>query len=818
MMKKLTCILLLFFLILMSVNFLPGCSGGQNQKAGAEASPGAGSSDEEFFSEDAYAKEQYITDEDAPPTRSMEKIAAAQAAGKLDEENTAKLSVIAAYNPEALPEEYAGDAGDSAQFPMRYLIANWNSLTEDTRQAVEPYILPLDDPKSFFNPEYNQKGSASAPGLFPLCVANAADTDIVVKTQFTHDNQTVTIQYVEKKTWSDDIKQLLENTVQTVKGTIILSWDKFKPYMQTSLTVPLVVELMPLGGSIYGDEVTMNNYHRIRINYKYAQNTKVIKSTTAHELFHSFQDEYKIGFSGIEEKWFCEATAVWSENYALPDLNFEHTRHDGFFATLDKERINFGNCFEYHSYMLFYYLTDYAGTDFIRDLTVLNGKKGNSVIRSYLNDNIPDIANTYAEFALYNWNNKPVKEYNDFGPITGNPNVTLNIMGLSQEDSQTISLKPGACKYYHYSFESSDEELQHIRITFEGALSDNTVKRYALLLLNGEWQVEDWSDETEKIYCRVQDDNLEELVLIYSNGDFTKKDKNGIDRFVVRNEKCHEEMGITVNATFEYQTENFKWESTSTFNETVEIKDHCLFLVRDENYNFSGSGTMDGNDLIDASASFSYAHDETVLGDSMTRIILNTANNMEGVKEGYEDFSIKDNIPSSGIFITVPALPPDGGISGSSTLYFPDPIGTMTIDSPYLFDGLTQIGAIIPDIKDWTSSGFSFSREIDVIDYESPLLNMFTVDFSELQKQLELLEAMPPLPDMSDLPDMGDLGGLEGIDGLEGMDGLEGIDGMGGFGSSFSGLSELMKIMTAPKSITGAKAVLKIQVQARYAD
>ena len=412
--------------------------------------------------------------------------------------------------------------------------------------------------------------------MFLAQSAYAASGDTIVKNEFIHDGQNFTIMYTDKASWTPDIRETIVSTVTLIKETIKHAWDDYKPYMGVKPSKPFIIELLRMKNHNYGEEFTHDGKYRIRLNYCHARKIPLMKSTIAHELFHSFQEEMNIGFDGTEEKWFCEATAVWAENYSFPELNAEHIRHKGFFKSLDRDRIGFGRCFEYYSYMLFYFLTDYAKIDFIRDLTLENAKKGNSVIRTYLNDHITNIRETYSNFALYNWNRNPVEIYDDFGPITGNPSgscIKKEAKGADEEDINQISLKPGGLKYYFYTFDSNDPGLKHVKITFDKNLEgDKYIKRQAILCTEGEWRVEDWSGITKKTYCRnreIVNEKLDALVIIYSNGDFTKSDKSNIDRFVVRTEDCNSEMEITVDATFEYAAEDFVWKSDTKFRETL---------------------------------------------------------------------------------------------------------------------------------------------------------------------------------------------------------------------------------------------------------
>ncbi|NTV91515.1 MAG: hypothetical protein HGA22_14345, partial [Clostridiales bacterium] len=520
----------------------------------------------------------------------IQKIRKEQESGKISAEEAAKLAIFAEYSPELLPEVFAGkEEAESAQYEIRYLLKNWDSISQQTKDAVLPYLLPLNDAKSIFNPSFiRAKNTVSFESILDFAAIDAyAGTLDLGGDTFTHEGQTIEIMYSVDSDLGASVKQAYEDTTKLVRETILHSWDMYKPLMKTNLNKPLIIELLPMATGAYGEEYTEDDKYRIRINSRYMSNNRLIRSTAAHELFHAFQEEMKLGFSETDEKWLTEATAVWAENYSYSDLNFEHIRHPGFFRTLDSERIGFGKGFEYVSYMLFYYLTDYEKVNFIYDITREAAANGNSSIRKYLNDKIPRIRDAYGSFAACNWNAEPSKKYYDFGAIKGSPSgkcLYKKVMQSGEEDTRTVSLKPGAIKYYFYAFKTSDPELVHVKISFDKKFEgDGHIKRQALIRIGGAWKLEDWSGVDERTYCRRRElvnEKIEALVLIYSNGDFDKGDKEAVDDFVIRTEKCPSEMEITLDSTFKLSNGQVAWECTSHYTETLEIRDHSFFLTK----------------------------------------------------------------------------------------------------------------------------------------------------------------------------------------------------------------------------------------------
>jgi hypothetical protein len=439
--------------------------------------------------------------------------------------------------------------------------------------------------------------------------------------------------------------------------------------------------------------------------------------------------------------------------------------------------------------MLFYFLTDYAGQDFIRDMLENIAKKGSSHVRPYLNNKIKNARDTYSTFALYNWNRPPVKKYNDHGPIKGFPTGKASknqLMKVDEEEKETVKLKPGAIKYYSYVFDQKDTKLKHVAVSFDNTLtSDEYVKRQAIVRIDGQWkQPEDWSGETYKEYCRrreLKNEKIEALVLVYSNADFSDKGEKTVDSFRIRTEGCPKEMDISITAKTYLKTPDVILTTKSEFTETLEIKDHYLYLVKNVYYSYNTEATIEGKKALESSGSFSTSVEEPELANSFSRILKNTKENIPGAAEAYAKFGISDNIPDEGVLITIPALMESTDLSGSTKVYLPPPVGTMTLPA-MPFDGLTTIGGVYPKEDDWKTYGIRISRKIDILNHNNPLTSMFTLD--DYGAFMEQLENIPDMEGYS-MPESEEMN--EAMEMLEGLD-MEGLPDLGDFG--FGGSQE----------------------------
>ncbi|HKL42789.1 MAG TPA: hypothetical protein VJ962_09460 [Clostridia bacterium] len=752
-----------------------------------------------------------------------DKLLADEAAGKITRSERARYTLMMAYNQEAfLPEAYQGYEGwVDTHYELRYIRDHWDDFSKEEQDEIIPLIVPIEDPRSIHHPK-TEKSS-----IIPIAYA---DSDRLVKRSFIIDNQTIEIVYVIQDEWLqvneqwhkiEDVAMAL-GIESVVEEAIRKGWDKFKPLMKKTPSSKVLVELIPMELGLEGEEWHDGTQYRIRLNLLYLYLPKRVQSTSVHELFHVFQDEYGIGFKFKEEKWLCEATAVWSENYVYPDYNIEHDRLPGFFNTLEKDRINFGKAFEYDSYMLFYYLTDYANMNFIREAIEKAGTGGNAAIRPYLNNKIPNRKEVYAEFALYNWNKVPVKIYNDHGPLKGSPNGGgfLNKFMINEtEDEQSIHLKPGAIEYYHYDFDRSDEDLHHVNIDFSNTfLNDQDISRQALIKINGAWFTEIWDDVSQKRYCSLRNDDelVEELILIYSNSSFTDE-KNKIDYFKVWTESCHEAMALDISVTYEYLTDYFEWSLEGQLTDRLVLKDHYMFLVESSDYSLNGKGVLEGEYSVNTNGKIGGSIEEPSVENSLVRIILPMGEEHEETLEIYKAFGIEEITPQGGVLVTLPFAMSESSMRGSTTFELPEPIGTMNMNVPFNLDGISQAIAVEINPFDWGPKGLSFTREIDLLKHKPAILDIYDLSPAKMKETLKMLqenygdEGLDYNISQEELDEINEM--LEGMPNVEGMD----IPGMGSNNSSQL-FNELMGAMSFDRSRPDVSATLTIKVKGRYID
>ncbi|MBS4031588.1 MAG: hypothetical protein KGZ63_09230 [Clostridiales bacterium] len=754
-------------------------------------------------------------DYEKPPPDTFYNILREYEAGNISRDEQAKLFVLAAYAPELVPEKYKGltEGVESPQFEIQHLVDNWDNLNPEIQKAVTPFIVPISQAESYWYPKNRAESiSTYLPESFRFAsVAHAAEnSEVFVVHSFDINGVEIKITYYEHSSWDADKKLTYNMAIRDIEDALMLGWVEFEELLGLSPTKPLLVELLPLSERLYGQAWKGKDNYRIRIAASLVNNPELISATTVHELFHIFQFEMKLSPTTADVKWLMEATATWSEHYVYDHFNTEHRFLPRFFRTLHEDRISFGNNFEYCSYMLFYYLSDYAGNNIVSDILWETARRGPGTVREYLSEKVSGMKGLYADFALNNINEFIFKRYNDSGPLPGViSGKALSKYSLKTDDEKTesISLSPGAHQHKVFLINKNNEDIKHIDIYFDNRLDDDKYltrigiyRRY-----DGTWHYEDWSAAQSIHFCRNnKEDEIDFLSIVYANANFKKEGTNNpVDGFTIKTGRCPDRLDITINAEFVYKVEDFEWTSTTTLKERIKMIDHFLFLVETSEYSFSGNGVYQGRSLLESTGRYSMSVKEVDIHNSMARIMKKLTNNSEVDPEELKKFGFTDNTPPAGMFILVPAIKEYDTLKGFTKMYLPDPIGIIEMNFPMPMDGLSQIIAVALDAKDWTGEGLRLEREIDVFTYQSPMSDWFKADFSKILTMLP--DANLPGADI----DISSLLESQGIPGQQFNQ--PGISPLGGFKEM-----EVIKNAMLMSHKSPGEAILKLKVYGKY--
>jgi hypothetical protein len=245
-----------------------------------------------------------------------------------------------------------------------------------------------------------------------------------------------------------------------------------------------------------------------------------LRSTTAHELFHCFQEYVEADVVVEYAPWLWESTAVWSEEFVYPDINREHDYDGLFFSSLNSLLFDTTGTKEYAAYLYWFFLYQREGKtgDVVRDMYHQIHQEGT----------LPTIAGRdgfygeYKEYALWNLNTRPHQYYEDFHDLPdlspSDSSILHSMIYSGYRDAQMVYLAEGGMHYYCYNFEEMvDKVTFDLREVRKRDGNQNGVQ--IVYRIDGAWRHEDVSLRDEFSFCRSRDaENVDAIILIISNG------------------------------------------------------------------------------------------------------------------------------------------------------------------------------------------------------------------------------------------------------------------------------------------------------------
>ncbi|MBN2853900.1 MAG: hypothetical protein JXQ23_14310 [Clostridia bacterium] len=498
-MKKLTTLLSLFLTFTMIISVLTGCSLLKRNKV------------EE--------KPEY--------TNAIDKIRQRYEEGEISREEAAVMTVQAAYFPEQLPKEYASDPNDEFIFEINdewcYITENWNDLSEETKKELRPYYLEPDDPSSYFNLR-NDTSELSFTDFFRSRKVNAEEEYPPLHYSTSSHENIVTIYYYNPNA-SADVNNQMKAKALLVLETVQKAWPMYRDLLGIEPSLPFDVYLTHIPNQgLWGEARWQNQPLKYWINIRKTLDVKTLQATAAHELFHIFQYEYAPYYrtNGLESDWIKESTATWAMHYVYPDYNIEHVFIPRFFNNIEKERISNFDKRNYANYLFVLFLTQYTGrAEIVKDL-IEKCKSGDIV------NNIPkaidSYESTFSQFALYGWDKDPFEAFMDIPsfPHQGAGNSACEEFYLTEKTETKAEelLSPGGCNYHTFYIDS--DEIDKVVFDFSETEKNSSIRKQAMIKINGVWTREDWSELSSRTFCRSKpEEKIEQVIIAWGNADLT---------------------------------------------------------------------------------------------------------------------------------------------------------------------------------------------------------------------------------------------------------------------------------------------------------
>lgn len=498
---------------------------------------------------------RYLANKDKKslPVTSVDKLDEAWQDGQLKVEDYIVLQLRAVYGDNKMPSAYQGEA--NREKDQAYLFAliseNWSTFSKPTQEAILPFILPADNPTSYFSPNNSAEQTQKLwQKILGIKVAGAAGETYKRLTPL----ERITVSYLASK--EAELKPRAEWAAQAVRDSV----PKYKNLFSLNHQPIFIYFVSPAVMADYGSASPHlpGGEEGCVVNVRDNLNEKVTKTTVAHELFHCFQ--FKLGLKYIkpETKWLMESTATWSEDFVYHAYNTEHEYDDEYFSETNKSLFSLKGNREYSLYLFFYYF--YQKMGFLPSTVIETLVLSRTTDTSQVLNTKPNFNYDFKDFAIWNWNQDIAKYYIDDPkfPDEAIPNTysmdsrDINKIG---EDGKKIDLDKGGILYTLYSFPNADiKEIVFRPKDFVGG--DNSRKGLqALYKVGGNWYQEDWSGMEEKTFCRkIDEENVELVIIVSSNSDLRNKTSGNLK--VKTAKKCGPGWRGTITVDWGYKNSN----------------------------------------------------------------------------------------------------------------------------------------------------------------------------------------------------------------------------------------------------------------------
>ncbi len=429
--------------------------------------------------------------------------------GIITEEEYYILRVLEAFDHKNLPNEYKSIRAERRDSSFLLLMINdrIDDFSEETQDILRPFVTNPDDPESYWYKINQEDESLAREFLDAVAIipsVNAMDNEHPIdgKWQVHYDDPWITDK-------ADIVKAALEH-----------SYNKYKNLGMKEPTDWIYVKVQSLedDGQQYMDDHEGAN--RCHILISTSQSDDALKTSTAHELFHCFQQYIPLKSYSTEE-WIWESTATWSEDFTYPEVNTEHGFDSNIFPYFNKDFFDSDNVtyHQYGSYLWPWFLSHRYGKDGMVVKKMLD-EAGLLGMKDAIK-NRPDFYEEFKQYALYNYNTEPFKFYYDH-----NNKPTKKPYGQSRKKktfenkekyTQEVNLNPGGIMYYYYFFE---DDIDRVEFDFSLITTDSQPDFATQIVykIGEHWFYQDVSELKKLKFCRTRPtEEIDVAVVIVAN-------------------------------------------------------------------------------------------------------------------------------------------------------------------------------------------------------------------------------------------------------------------------------------------------------------
>ncbi|MBW2964391.1 hypothetical protein KY363_02930 [Candidatus Woesearchaeota archaeon] len=570
---------------------------GCGKKAADDAESTAGSGSEKVSKKDLAQFDEEIqellTRNDnytKPKPTSFAKISDALESNEITKEEWVMLTILAAYAPDQVPDRYRGAMPTTGRTNLQeakwWMNEHWNEFSDETKEILEPFYVLPDDPRSFHNQDTREDREAILKQLEIIPSVEGAEVDFVDAIISTSPMKWVLITYTKGNALS-------KQQAGWANESIHKAWPMFENLLGKYPTEKVYLFILNTG-SDYGtaDMKTGGGKYRCMIEINDTMGEKKTKSTVSHELFHCFQFAIPLKYDVKPRMWMMEATATWSEHWVWPDYNSEWEYLNSFFDELEVDMITWNEKREYSTYMWYLYLTQMTGNlgivkDNLFDVKTIDGR---DVVAS-----TPGYKTFFADYALWNWNQEPELKYQDAPKFPDGPKAKPNgasyDKAVHEKDNLDFGFVEAKSLSNHYRLHAIKDDIDKVVFKFKEKGTEEH-KRQALIKIGDIWHWEDWTDITERKFCRTRpEEKVTAVVIIVSNSNKKTTDMWNMEYEIDTQGKCNPEWRGSTTWSWSnswgwdilYATHTLGWTASMTSYDTlVYDEEEDQFLVKDQ--------------------------------------------------------------------------------------------------------------------------------------------------------------------------------------------------------------------------------------------
>jgi len=251
----------------------------------------------------------------------------------------------------------------------------------------------------------------------------------------------------------------------------------------------------------------------------------------------------------VDDNWWSEATANWSEDFIYPDLNTEHSWLDRFiqYPEIELFSTTYPAYHEYGAYLFPYYLSQSTSQDSFMKAS-WEGCETQGCLKAVNAIIDGGFKEQWKEFTLWNYNKEPVIYYTDFDGFPekssedGSKDEQTMITGEEEQPVDINELKPLSAFLNKASNIADKDKIKRLTFkdidTFTG-LTENAAIKAIIYYEDGTMDVEDWTDKQQRSFCiENPDEDFKHIMLIFSNAEM-KDSISASNINVVGKESCY---------------------------------------------------------------------------------------------------------------------------------------------------------------------------------------------------------------------------------------------------------------------------------------